>query len=361
MIINLYTFNFNMKKFIFKTSVFSITIFSFFVYVNYIGDAAKIFDTDYEKKVAEIIFSNNNVTNLSNYDERVLQKIIINNLDNSPDITILGSSTSFKINSTFFPDKLLLNNSVSGASIEDFIAIFQIYKSRKILPKKIIIGINPWLFNENNDQIRWKSLEKEYHTFFGDKSTKEVLNFKFKELLSVSYFQASIRSLIFSLKNNDSKDPKSTKENYNLTNTILVDGSINYSEKYRLSSPEVVKAMAINYTQGDRIFGLNNFTKISSSISTDFQKLCELIISNNIELSFYLSPYHPIVYNEIEKKYPLVLATEKHVVGIAQLYGVKHFGSFNPLNLKNSDFYDGIHLKEKAVKSLLTSKKVVNE
>lgn len=55
----------------------------------------------------------------------------------------------------------LLNLSVSGASIEDLIAIWEL-SSSKFNPAYVILGADPWIFNANSGQSRWKSLEAEY-------------------------------------------------------------------------------------------------------------------------------------------------------------------------------------------------------
>ena len=46
----------------------------------------------------------------------------------------------------------LLNLSVSGASIEDQIAITEM-ALEKFNPQKIILSADPWLFNKKNNQI----------------------------------------------------------------------------------------------------------------------------------------------------------------------------------------------------------------
>jgi len=174
-----------MKKFIYKASLSTIVVLTILVSVNYFGDAAKLFGSDYEKVIATILLNGKNVTNISNYDERRLQKELIENLKKTPDIVILGSSRTMLINDEYFTEKFLLNNSVSGASIEDLISIYQIYKSKGMIPGKVIIGIDPWLFNENNNQSRWKTLEKEFNTFF----EKDLIFKDNLSLVSIKKFQ----------------------------------------------------------------------------------------------------------------------------------------------------------------------------
>jgi hypothetical protein len=346
-----------MQKFIFKTSIFSILIFLFLISVNYWGDSAKLFHTSYENKIADIIFSNQNATNISNYNDRVFQKELINKLNSKPDILVIGSSRTMLINSTYFKNEKVINNSVSGASIEDLIAIYQMFKNKNLLPKKIILGIDPWLFNEKNNQTRWQSIGNEYNAFFKKSAEIEenILNNEVKQLFSLSYFQASFRNLpnvILGIS-----DPIGTENIYNQSNTKLVDGSISYGKKYREVSNEQIKGKAQLYISG-RIYSIENYNEISPRIFNEFEKLCDEILKNDIELSFFLAPYHPIVFEKFEKDYQIVLEVENKISEFALEKNIKLLGSFNPvkIGIDNSGFYDGMHSKESTIKDILKVK-----
>jgi len=343
-----------MKEFIIKTSIPSIFILILLVSVNYWGDSAKIFHPNYENKIAEIIFNNSHATNISNFNERILQKELIQKLISSPDIVILGSSRTMLINSTYYENKKVINSSVSGASIQDLIAIFQMYSTKNRLPKKIILGVDPWLFNENNGQIRWQSLRKEYASFENQKieENDDLLNNKVKQLFSLSYFQASFINLPAVIVGKS--DPIATEEIYNHSNTILVDASLSYSKKYREASNEEVNSAARIYSSGG-IYSIENFKNISPQIFSEFEQLCIEILKNDIELSFFLAPYHPIVYKKIEQEYHIVLETENKLREFSKKRNIECLGSFNPATygIESAGFYDGMHSKENTIKKIL--------
>lgn len=79
-----------------KTAIKKILIFlplvCLLVFVNYLVDPANIFKINkYEKNIAEILLKELNVANISNYDERLLQKHYVKGLQNEKDIIVLGS------------------------------------------------------------------------------------------------------------------------------------------------------------------------------------------------------------------------------------------------------------------------------
>lgn len=345
-----------MKKFLYSTIILSLPILIILVMINYLGDAAKLFNNDYEKEIANIIAHGKYVTNLDNYDERILQKELIENELLQPNLVIIGSSRTMLISKEFLSDSLLFNNSVSGASIEDIVSIYQLYKTNNKLPNKIIIGIDPWIFNENNEKERWKSISNYYYSFINSEHIESVSYYKYKELFSLSYFQSSLKMIphYFSGK----LIPQSTSEKNNYLNTKLTDGSIIYAEIYRNASPEEIKNKIKTYLNGS-IYGIEYFTQVSKKNWNDFGKLIDDIEKNGIEIEFFLSPYAPLVYNKIEKDYPLVMKIERIINDFASSKNIKIYGSYSPfiLGMDESYFYDAIHCKEIAIEKIISMKK----
>ena len=337
-----------MKKFIYKSLLFSILFIAIIMLVNYNGDAANLFKEGFEKKIVSIITKKKNATNLSNFDRRILAREIVDASTKSPEILILGSSRIMLINSSYFFNQTLINNGVTGASIQDIIAIYQMYKTKKILPRKIILGVDPWIFNINNEQSEWLTLSKEYYSYYNKENIETKNIHKIKQLLSLAYFQSSYKNLF------SNSLPLSVNKRYNDTNTILYDGSLTYGKEYRENTQEVVNNKAKTFLQNG-IYSLEKFDSISSDLSSEFQNFCNEILNNDIELNFFLTPYHPIVFKKIENEYKIVLEIENMIEEFAKKSNIKYAGSFSPKksNLNETHFYDGMHLNEEGVKIIL--------
>lgn len=346
-----------MKHFIIKIIFISFPLLLILVSVNYFGDAARIFDSEYEKQMSEIISDGNFVSNISNYDERIFQKELIAIINDAPEIIVIGSSRTMLINSTHFRNQSFFNNSVSGASIEDIIALYQIYRDYDFSPQKIIIGIDPWLLNENNGQSRWKSLEYFYKKYYQNSEHESTtnLNYKYGELFSLSYFQASLKAMpkLFS----GTSKPFATQKKYNETNTKLTDGSLVYNAAYRNASQDEINSKINNYIIGS-IYSIENFEKISENIWSEFQTFITELQGENISVEFFLCPYAPLVFDEISKSYPNVEKTENLMVNFAKDNEIRVYGSFNPyvLGFDETYFYDGMHCKEKGIEKILKAK-----
>ncbi|GAB5522323.1 MAG: hypothetical protein Roseis2KO_01950 [Roseivirga sp.] len=347
-----------MKGFLKKGSIVVLPLILLLTVVNYFGDAAKIFHSDYEKEMVRILNQGFNVTNITNYDERVFQRHFIQSLKEAPDIVVLGSSRTALIGSELLNENSVINNSVSGASIEDLLALYQIYKSNNLLPEKFMIGIDPWMFNMNNGQTKWKSIATEYEEFLN--RGNDNLTFldglgKYSQLLSLSYFQASLPEVTKNLKGLGL--PLASEKRVNESNTKLGDGSLTYSDALQSVSQEQVEKEVDEYLSG-AIYGVEDFFEISPAYLEQLKMLLTDMIEEEIEVSLFMAPYHPRVYSILSLDYPLVQETEVIVKNLSRDLRVTHYGSFNPStdDLKPGDFYDGMHCKIAGIKKILKLK-----
>ena len=342
-----------MKTFAIKILSIGLLILSLLITVNLIVDPAKLFKRNHYNKMINIIDNNTYLTNIMNFDERLLNKMFVEKLSERYDILVMGSSRTKLIRDEYFSNSELFNTSVSGASIEDLIAIYQLYKTHNMLPDSIYIGIDPWIFNVNNNQERWKTLKKEYYSFLNEPSQSNTSQNRLLQLISPSYFQ---ESLILLFKSGFKLAPTSTEKKYNKLNTILNDGSLVYSKEYREVSSEEINKKAIRFVSGD-IYSIEDFNQISSTHINLFKKLIYDMQEQNIKIKFLLVPYHPIVFNKISNnnKYKNVLLTEIFIRKFASENSITTTGSLDPkrINFDNSFFYDGMHCNEKGIRKLL--------
>lgn len=356
-----------MKKFAVRLSAIFFPVLFIIISVNYSIDPANIFQNGkYEKGIADILCDSLNVANVNNYDERLLQKFVIECIKHQPDLLILGSSRSNLISSDFFTDKNIQDNSVSGASLEDYMAIYHLYLRRNFKPKVILFCLDPWILNENNGQDRWMSLTDDYVLMlakiqgktYDNKNDKLIFKLKnnihkYYELVSFSYFQDCISNL--ELKGKTMY--YSARNKVNDTFTKHMDGSICYDKKFREKSDLEVALEAKEYINSNPIYSLGNFKSLSKSKQETLEMFLKYLISNNTEILFFLSPYHPVVYDFFTKssQYKIVLKTESYFEKLSLKYNIQMIGSFDPhkYNLINSDFYDGMHCKTAVIERIV--------
>jgi len=332
-------------------SLSTLFIFSTCIF-NYKIDSLGLFgNTNYLLKAAKVLTNGHMIAGLKDNDERLFQELIIKNLKVKNEVVLIGSSRSMEIRKRFFlEDKTtFFNHSVSGASLEDYIAIIGIYEAiRGYLPKTIILGIDPWIFNKYNGQRRWKTLGKYYDyeiqkIYNNNIANESIVNVtKWKQLINYDYTIANIKFLQNILKN---------KHQFYMTDKINIDdivketdGSIHYPFKRRFIGKEEVLKSAIQYTK-EPVYSLEKFTRLDN-ISL-FESLIQYLQQKKIKIIFFLPPYNPISYDILsqEKKYKIIDNIENYIRDFAAKKQIIIKGSYNPhkYKFKVNDFFDGMH------------------
>ena len=333
--------------------------------VNYLEDPANLFqEGKYEQGIARYLAQGYNVTNVYNCDERLLQKYFIQDMAKCPSEIVLGSSRVMQIKAEDSSDSHgFINNGVSGASLEDDMAIFHMYEKKGCTIKKLIIGLDPYLLNDNHGQFRWKSLKPEYNEFkkeLGLKSDESVPGFsgemmlkmeKYGQLLSMTYFRTSFQYLIHGISK--AYQPVSSIDNDKFTR--LEDGTISYDKGLRNIAPEKVKNNALRSEELN--YSLLNFTNLSEGYKALFSTFIGYLQQKNIDVVFFLAPYHPDLYDYYLKQnyYHIIFDAENFYKKFAKEHKIKVVGSYDPgkYHLDNACFYDAMHAKPKSIQIIM--------
>lgn len=327
---------------------------------NYWMDPGNIFGNDVlVKTCGEWLLEGHDVAITQNYDERLLQKYLIEHDTEKYDVLIFGSSRTMDIGKNLFPERAVKNYSVSGASIEDDIALYFLYERLHGKPTKVIIGADAWLLNVNNWQSRWKSVAEEYAYGKGrmtkTEKSADSKNFdfeKYTQLLSWPYLKESIK---FLRKGKMLKD----EHGYCLADdkaTVIKNAGIICPDGTHIPSIEArardAEPLARQYIAGD-VYSLEKYDEVDGGLQSQIQEFISYLKSQEIEIVLYLTPYHPIVYSYLlqNEKYRNVVKAEAYFRDAAEEFGLKVIGSYDPqrCGLSNADFLDGMHMRRAAV------------
>lgn len=291
-----------MKRFISKLVGF-VPILTVIIFVNLRVDPANIYKKDYERKAAEILLSGQNVVGMDNYDERILQEEIIRRLKETPDTIIIGSSRVMTLSGEVLGiEGGCWNHGVSGAGILDYLGILGIYDEYSELPGQVIIGLDPWILNDNSTDTRYQSIAKYVDRFrrkvegTDGRIQLERISFeKEMQLVSLSYFQSALHLITENpelLKKSEIKfygtNKKDVEESIRYT-----DGSIEYNRVARKWTVDEVFANAKAYVSQE-LYEIENYQILSKEKCTLFENMIDYLQKNGTDIIFYLPPYHPL-------------------------------------------------------------------
>jgi len=112
----------------------------------------------------------------------------------------------------------------------------------------------------------------------------------------------------------------------------------------------------MRYISRKKIYGLKHFVKIDPELRKMLERLLDLMKRDGVEVSLFLSPYHPVVYDYISTAddYRIMLEVENYLRVLADENGIRIVGSYDPirLNLSKTDFYDGMHPTTEAINKI---------
>ena len=340
-------------------------VFCLVLGVNLFVDPAHLFNSEaYVGRVAAILLKGKNVAGLSNYDERLLQKIVIENRENEIDTIVMGSSRAMILSNDLLHDGSFFNHAVSGATIEDYVAITQLFLDNGGLPDSVYIGVDPWLFNINNGQIRWKTLSKDYQkglqtlNIHDSSKLQDFISLgwldRWFEIVSPAYFQSSIDHL---LKHKGLPDPFFETDSDELDVAIKkADGTISYDKPYRDAGVEQVQGQ-VKSAMNKQPYSLGSYYQIDPSLQVRFEALLHFLKSEGVEVTLILSPYHPLFYDFLitGENTAIILDVQKYIGTLGQDMGIPVIGSYDPADIpcKEEEFYDEMHPRPACFQKLI--------
>ena len=313
-------------------------------------------DMENELRTGNVISNGNTII-----DERLFQELRISNLPYDPQTIVMGSSRVMYVP---WEEDGLYNAGVSSATLKDYYGIVGILDSKDIKYNKIIFGIDPWIFSNNENGVEYKSIIPyiiyEESICKGDTEAKVQQGFlnrnweydyeRFITLFSPAYFKSALKN-IRNVKNKYVK--KENNEDVSDVWKIVPSGRriprhalFHTVEQNDMTSYENIAASNLYY--------ISNFRELDNNKTRCFEALITHLIQKGIEIEFYLPAWYPIQYDAIaeDEQYSGVNKCEKYLIEYASKHGITVRGSYNPYicNLNKEDFMDDLHLKpEKAL------------
>ena len=357
-----------MRKFITKLSLFLLpylTFYSIIIIINYKIDAYCVFSrVQVLERITDHLLSGKIIAGQPAFQFRPFQKLIIKKMKKIPNTIALGSSRTIQLRTSYLGlnQGSFFNHSVPIAVLNDFIAILGCYKREGSFPKTIIIGVDPDIFGKGfGINRRWRPIAFEYYYLLnyikGDisklKLFYELIKFKVSKMKSLLLYRRAIANYKYFNKVRKKGFDYKVVKNTSVDDWLIApDGSLYFpfSVKFRDDSITKKKCQSVLNNR------IRKYGQISPYFKETFISLIDYLSNNGAQIVFFLSPYHPLVYQEIKKKRGphFVIKIEEMVRSLAQQRKIPVFGSYDPsrFGFSSRDFFDGSHVHDYAVKEI---------
>ncbi|MFC1705286.1 hypothetical protein ACFL59_00505 [Planctomycetota bacterium] len=337
-------------------------------FVNYTTDPASLYGGSYEERIASVLLAGDTIQFVYDYDEGRVQKHYVEGLPARREVAVMGSSRARQIHRGMTGDRSFVNNAVSGANLEHYLAIYGLYRRRGLLPGTLVLGLDPWIFNETVADCP-ASIRSSYYqilALLGPEVYHNVLReYKasiriYVELFSPSYFQESIRARLDGSAARRPAGalrvaPAASQE----AGAIRSDLSRILSDAQRRRSPTEVRQMVRNRIAESGAFMLQGYHALDPQRVSLFEGFLALVQEEGVQVVLLLPPFHPAYYDYLTTlksnvSTVTVRDVEAYLKVLAQAKGLRLVGSYDPLalGLTASDFIDGLHPRTETLAKL---------
>ena len=315
-----------------------------------------------EALIAQELENGKNVELFGNIREELLHKNLIDHQCVIPDIVILGSSRSLQIGEASFPNKRVLNHSISGAKLEDYLGLFFCYEKRGVYPKEIILLLDPQLiipFNNDN----WLSIKENTYAMLNQlKISPKIIPSPLipgfvSNIFSLKYFQKTFAKLFIDTNKELYRTTNNKVSDYEL---ILSNGEHLWSKSTRSISVRNAKQKAIQDFYNKKCNIIRDAPP-NNNLKYTLDRFIQHLKNKNINITLYFVPFHPFIYQKLierqrSQNLTSIIDLEKNYSDLARKHDLKIIGSYDPavVGLDENDFLDGEHIRAEAHERILS-------
>ena len=263
------------------------------------------------------------------------------------DVIAIGSSRTMLLHKDllFNDDKIIYYNFTDGtAYLKHYAKIIGLFNKHNIpFPHNIILGIDPWVFDQKASLSQIKRLIN--NTNNDSSEYLQLFNFEYttinlKSLFNKKEYQKSknLNDLLTIKNNNIIISPNG--DLYNPLSVSIVDTN----RLIKSVKEDLKKCDESNYdTKCIKYSKLNNFNELNYLI--DYLK------NKDVNVIVYFSPFEPTFFEHIVK-YNKFSIYNKQIRRFFVENNINTIGSYNPsdYNLTSNYFLDGIHPVDSAIK-----------
>ncbi len=289
-----------------------------------------------EEVAATLAAGSNYATYDLNIESRALRRAHIANLEETPEVAVLGASHWQEAHSYLVPNRYFYNAHVHRDYYEDVLAVTEMFVSSDRLPKQMIITIRDNFFTPVADRtdFLWMPTIPDYrkmarrldltaHPWVDTVPWPQI-----RESLSLAALEANVERWA----NAPVQPHVTTALKLDSLDILLADGSIKWSREHdALFTAEYARARALEFAEQRR----DDPPRIDPYGVAVVDRLLTFLDEQGVEVFLAHPPFNPIFYDAVQgSPYAEGLeAIEALTRDFAQRHGLPIIGSFNPHDL----------------------------
>lgn len=289
----------------------------------------------------------------SDFNDRNLLLAYLAQQTEAKDVIVAGSSRVMNFDHTMFGTDSFYNAGLSESNVYDLLAVAGILDRQGQLPKKMIIGVDAFLFNASHENERWKDLE--YYVRYMEnriegnpddvRIARPSTGKNHAKWLSLNYFRYNVTLL----REHRRFAVDYTREWETERYLKHCDGSVAYERSLREVDVREVEELTRQSIEEHVVYRMTDYKEIDARSMALFSGLIDYLQGQGVEVILYLPPYSPMMYNyiESEEQYHITYQVEERIKELAAEKDIALYGSYDPAGsgLEMTDLYDIYHIK----------------
>lgn len=333
---------------------------------NVYQDPANIIHDESKEMAQALVDGYGASTGTGNVNEREVKKNLIQYMPDEVDCVVIGPSLAMCITRDDVGTDSFYNLAVSASDLYDILAQFGMMECYGKHAKKVILCVDSYAFDEaiygyedapNRNLMDYTNymldvLDGKNPAPVEENQTK-VLQTQVEQAFSLTYFQASCEQVqkhgTFSMEDyrwsmvHDDYDGE--RAFYNS------DGSWNYMASVRAHDAAYVQEDSANYNLQAQFMIDRHISRYSMSV---YEQLITYLQSQGVEVELYLCPLAPSLWDLVQAnvdRFPVLEELESYAHELADTYGLKMTGTYNPytLGITDGEFYDCRHVRKECL------------
>lgn len=345
-------------KLIFTATIYGMVTIGTIVAVNVSVDASSVIRPQHTE-LAKLALAGNTVAAPENYNERVFQTCIVDNMQKIPETIVIGSSRGMFLGQEITGYSDIYNNCVSGACLEDYYALLGLYYYKfGRIPDRVIMETSPWIFYRSNPESRWREEGK-----YNEKACKfyNLINRtdipisenaeKENPYISFSYFRYNMDKWFEEGNEVFSEDARVSDDINEAAD--YPDGTIRYKASLENESDE--RLAGVKATNGACTYeDSNNMVDIDNDKRMEYEKLIDYLQDSGTEVLIYMQPFSATQshYSFDENMNPGYALAYDYLLELAEEKGLEIYGGYDArrFELDDTRFIDYMHLDRAGTK-----------
>ena len=310
-----------------------------------------------ERAIAQALLAGHNVTDVTNFNDRAIERLLADGRVHAPDVLSIGSSRIQALPAVGFPARSFVNAGVSGADLDDLLSVYALYDTVPRRPRRVVLNLDPWTVIRDPSPPAWGRLIASHTAIvrrLGDSTpqwrswlTTRVSGLK--RMAAPEYFRLAVYSIRQCGPSGIRFLVADRADNAEKTKTP--DGTLIWPRRPPDTAALAVRDYVSRVRRGTAPYAGRD-SDVLAARAPVLERFLRMLRQDGVDVDVLLVPFHPLVYAEFARgAHNATYDLDAWYRALARRTGANVVGGYDPAvaGATEADFFDELHLRPEAL------------